>query len=889
MLVSAAPALAQTVIDPDAVGYRALLLGAGRSRAAAVAEATAFTLFERGDLDAALQKTRALIEQFRQAGDVERQAVALDFEGLVLQRHGKLDQALVSHATAVQILERGSSPSSSLARINATINLGTAHYFVASYEEAERYLTEASSLAEQSPPSALTRLARGRALNNLGLVYYEMDRVNDARASFDEAAGVTESSRATDDDRQLRAQALNNRGRLLGAEGNVTEARARLTEAQALAESLRDPILQTAILDSLADVLLGAAAEGAERRAFLTAALTYLDKARDLEKTEPNAFARAAILVNRGRALSALGRRPEALSALDDAVSLAENINAPNAARMAYAARGEALVGGGSDAERDRGLADLNEAVRILERYQGRDARGAEREFARATSRLYATLIDALLRKGDVSTALGYVERSKSAALRRELLKRSAQLREADAESALQGAQGLLRQEEALAEEIAALQRAGKDDAANRLQVELVGVRQQAQVAVAEIHQRYGDRFSQYVSVSPETMEGLGPQLEPGQLLVTYFAADDALWLFLVSNPGGMSWRRVPAVGRRELETRIRRYRELAAQVRGDRDQWRIDSWAAPEWKELREITDWLYRALLGPIETEWKAVRHLLIAPTGLLFYLPFHGLGPYEPKTGTIRFIVEDVAVSYVTSASLMRIAFGQRRARGRTVLALGNPTYRHERPALRQLDYAEKEIGTIKVLFGSRAVALSGDQATLASLQTHLASGVQSGSSPAAPGGPAPRAEGFGILHLATHGIVDPVSPADSWLAFEGRNRLRARDIPRLSLSATHLVTLSACETGLAEDRPGTELMSLGRFFSSAGVSSVVVSLWSIDDIATQQLMLTFYRGLDVEPGALDKAQALRDAQRALLANPATRHPFYWAGLVLIGDWR
>ena len=98
MLVSAAPALAQTVIDPDAVGYRALLLGAGRSRAAAVAEATAFTLFERGDLDAALQKTRALIEQFRQAGDVERQAVALDFEGLVLQRHGKLDQALVSHA-----------------------------------------------------------------------------------------------------------------------------------------------------------------------------------------------------------------------------------------------------------------------------------------------------------------------------------------------------------------------------------------------------------------------------------------------------------------------------------------------------------------------------------------------------------------------------------------------------------------------------------------------------------------------------------------------------------------------------------------------------------------------------------------------------------------------
>src|SRR5207244_12132747 len=147
-----------------------------------------------------------------------------------------------------------------------------------------------------------------------------------------------------------------------------------------------------------------------------------------------------------------------------------------------------------------------------------------------------------------------------------------------------------------------------------------------------------------------------------------------------------------------------------------------------------------------------------------------------------------------------------------------------------------------------------------------RTAPAPGVASGSSPAARGGPAPRAGGCGVLHRAAHGIVDPVSPADSWLAFEGRNRLRARDIPRLSLSATHLVTLSACETGLAEDRPGTELMSLGRFFRSAGVSSVVVSLWAIADIATQQLLLTCYRGLDVEPGALDKAQALRDAQRA-----------------------
>lgn len=893
LLTTASPAVAQGVFAPDPVGYRVLLRGAGQSRGetaaeATPAEATAFSLFESGDLDAALQKIQAHIKQFRDAGEVDRQAVATDFEGLILQRHGKVDQAVASHAAAARMLEGGTDLPRVLSRINATINLGTAHYFAADYEKAEEQLLEAVALAEQSRPVSSIRLARGRALNNLGLVYYEMARFPDADKRFHEAAGLAGPAPTTRDDRQLRAQVLNNQGRLLAAEGHTAGARARLDEARTLAESMRDPLLQAAILDSLAEVLLATEAQGPERQALLETALAHLDSALALESKEPNALRRAGILVNRGRTLAALGRRPEAGRLLEDAAKLAENIDTPAVMRKAYEARGAFLLGGATEGERDRGIGDLKEAVSIVERRLGRVTRGAEREFVRAVAHLYGTLIDALLRKGDIPAALGYLERSKTTALRRELLKRSPQLRDADDQRALDGAQGLLREEEALAEVIASLRRDGNEEAANRLQPRLAALHRQAQVAVAEIQQRY-EQFSQYGSMSPDMLLGHQRDLAPGHLLVTYFAADDALWLFVVSNPVGMSWRRVPNVGRRELDNHVRRYRALTTQVRGDRNRWRIDSWAAPEWKELRDVTDWLYRALLAPIESELKAARHLVVAPTGLLFYLPFHALGPYDSASGTVRFVVEDVAVSYVTTANLRQITSEQRTARPRTVLALGNPPYRHERPALRQLDYAEKEVDAIRSIFGSRGMALSGDRATLANLKTHLSDGYHSGSSIPAPTGGDGGPQRFGILHLATHGVIDPASPADSWLAFEGRSRLRAREVSALNLSGIHLVTLSACETGIAEDRPGTELMSLGRFFSAAGVPSVVVSLWQVDDIATQELMVKFYRGLDAEHGALDKAQALRDAQRTLLANPAMRHPFYWAGLILIGDWR
>src|SRR5216117_1932665 len=100
------------------------------------------------------------------------------------------------------------------------------------------------------------------------------------------------------------------------------------------------------------------------------------------------------------------------------------------------------------------------------------------------------------------------------------------------------------------------------------------------------------------------------------------------------------------------------------------------------------------------------------------------------------------------------------------------------------------------------------------------------------------------------------------------------------------AAHLVVLSACQTGLgsgalADVPAGDDWVGLTRAFLHAGAANVVATLWAVDDWATAALMERFYEGYASDG---DSERALAGAQRALLAAPATSHPFYWAGFVI-----
>ena len=92
---------------------------------------------------------------------------------------------------------------------------------------------------------------------------------------------------------------------------------------------------------------------------------------------------------------------------------------------------------------------------------------------------------------------------------------------------------------------------------------------------------------------------------------------------------------------------------------------------------------------------------------------------------------------------------------------------------------------------------------------------------------------------------------------------------------------LITLSACETGLSKIANGDDLVGLTRGFLYAGSSSIVASLWKVDDLATAQLMTRFYNEMD----RADKREALRTAQ--LETKKKYPHPYYWASFQLIGN--
>jgi len=149
-------------------------------------------------------------------------------------------------------------------------------------------------------------------------------------------------------------------------------------------------------------------------------------------------------------------------------------------------------------------------------------------------------------------------------------------------------------------------------------------------------------------------------------------------------------------------------------------------------------------------------------------------------------------------------------------------------------------------------------------------------------------------YHVVHFATHALVDNVHPELSGLVLslvdqQGAPQdgfLDLQDIYDLDLPAD-LVVLSACQTGLGKEISGEGMIGLTRGFMYAGASSVVSTLWKVDDFATAKLMGHFYRAM--KRGRMRPAQALRQAQLALWKEGRWSAPYYWAGFTLQGEWK
>src|SRR5437762_10288496 len=144
-------------------------------------------------------------------------------------------------------------------------------------------------------------------------------------------------------------------------------------------------------------------------------------------------------------------------------------------------------------------------------------------------------------------------------------------------------------------------------------------------------------------------------------------------------------------------------------------------------------------------------------------------------------------------------------------------------------------------------------------------------------------------YRVIHIATHGLLDAERPQFTGLVLTligNKNQdgfLRTDEVFNLRLGAP-LVMLSACETGLGKEKRGEGVMGLTRAFIYAGAPTVGVSLWSVADKSTAELMTDFYKRLLASPGApsagVPASAAMRDAQLAMISGKKYSAPFYWA---------
>lgn len=330
-------------------------------------------------------------------------------------------------------------------------------------------------------------------------------------------------------------------------------------------------------------------------------------------------------------------------------------------------------------------------------------------------------------------------------------------------------------------------------------------------------------------------------RIEPDDLMIAYFVDTHHVWALVVEQKAVHSYR-LPItpgvlhglVG--EVQHNVKVVSKLAT-LKGPTDPG-MRPMAAIVQKNLRE----LYEGLLGPLVERLRGRRRLLIVPFGVMHYLPFHLL--YNPS----GYLIEQHEVVILPTAALLTLP-AVKAPPGALVLADswegGLPATARETEVINQLIEGELH---------------PDGMASLASLSA------------------APRE----VLHIAAHGKFSVDQPELSFIQLNGV-QIYTDDLLQYDLGY-ELVTLSACETGLATVVPGDELVGLGRGFLYAGAGALITSLWRIDDQLTVLLMEHLYSQL--KQGAT-KAAALRDAQLKLLREMPQLHPAFWGAFQLVGN--
>jgi CHAT domain-containing protein/Flp pilus assembly protein TadD len=331
-----------------------------------------------------------------------------------------------------------------------------------------------------------------------------------------------------------------------------------------------------------------------------------------------------------------------------------------------------------------------------------------------------------------------------------------------------------------------------------------------------------------------------------------------------------------------------------------------------------------LARLIWDPLMPYLQDTEQVLLSPDGQLNRIPF---GALQTEDGA--YLISQYPLSYLNSGRDL-LKFATRDPSQAPAVIMANPNYddlASQGEGLRhQLSRTESGSRRSTELSNLQVGPLPGTAAEAAAIAQLLPNAtVLTGDD--ASEGRLKQVQAPQILHIATHGFfltdlprlalagrglgviaggdvetlrTTPEQPLEnpllrSGLALAGFNQrsdgaedgvFTALEASGLNLVGTQLVVLSACETGLGDIANGEGVYGLRRAFAIAGAETQLLSLWQVDDFATQQLMVAYYEQLLAGGG---RAEALRQVQLDLINSDGPyAHPYYWAAFIVSGNW-
>lgn len=572
--------------------------------------------------------------------------------------------------------------------------------------------------------------------------------------------------------------------------------------------------------------------------------MEWLDKGLNLSQQIGDRRNQVRCLYGLARAHNQLNQNREALQILEQGLQLIARVVMPEQEWRFYHLRGAVLSQLGDEVE---ALYSYTQGIDVVESM--RSALGVEsfqQGFIDKRMEIYTDIIRHLIKMGRVKQALNFVERAKSRSFLDMLSRERVDLTAADKKrlSKVETARDAIEEARMMITALTKWSMTPTTEGEIKAWRTVLEERKREYEQLLVSLKAENQQLTSLVSVKPWNVDQIQSIIPDRVMLLEYFVVSDKIFCWIIyKNQVVIKEVRIQKPELTDIITKFRKEinNYLSTQINANR----------------------LYQLLIKPAEQYFTTAEHLIIIPHGALHYLPFCAL---QDNQGV--YLIEKLSLSQAPSSTVLGYCIEKQKSLNKkgqkSVVAFGNPDLGDEEY---NLPFAEKEVLSLQRNYKDITYFL-GKQATEKAVKNSVGH--------------------KDIIHFSCHATYDAETPLFSSLLLRreggGISRLEAREIFGLQLTSD-LVMLSACKTGMAAVSEGDEIVGMNRSFLYAGTSSIISTLWSVDDLATAVAVKRFYRYLS---SGYSKAKALQMAQ-LIVKEMVNAHPAAWASFKLTGEFR